>query len=279
MVEQLRSKADEATIPMITGDLAEARRSTSVLTQGEMPGPRVTSQEFLADPENSALDLSTAVARCSEALGLQQAVVYLADVQQRQLVPLTDVSSALPVDGSLAGWTYRTQSLRVEESEAAGMTTWLPLVDGAERLGVLAVYSPVSLRRSRTLAALPAMMITSKRAYKDSLAGVLAQLDLASGVLRWTNCGHPAPQLIRDQRLLVDAMQRESDPGRRCSPRMSSLPSSGRWAGPVRAGPVLRRCGRGTRPSGRRPATCAEQMGDFPAACGIAVRGGAGPTS
>ena len=52
------------------------------------------------------------------------------------------------------------------------MTAWLPLLDGAERLGVLAVHSaaltPASLRRSRALAALLAMMITSKRAYKDS---------------------------------------------------------------------------------------------------------------
>jgi serine phosphatase RsbU (regulator of sigma subunit) len=42
--------------------------------------------------------------------------------------------------------------------------------------------------------------------------GVLTQLDLASGVLRWSNCGHPAPLLIRDQRLVADAMVREADP-------------------------------------------------------------------
>ncbi|MFE6618211.1 PP2C family protein-serine/threonine phosphatase [Streptomyces sp. NPDC057740] len=284
-------------------------------------------EEFLAHPENSALDISTVVARCCKALGLQQAVIYLADLQQRRLVPLTDVSSTLPIDDSLAGWTYRTQSLRVEESEGGGLTTWLPLLDGAERLGVLAVHSatlsPVSLRRSRALAALLAMMITSRRAYKETFVrrtrtepmqlpaemlraflpprtigtahvvstallepayelggdafdhaltdttlhaavldamghnlasglttavslsacrnarrtgadlpelvesvdealsrwlpdqfctGVLTQLDLASGVLRWTNCGHPAPLLIRDRRLLVDALEREPDP-------------------------------------------------------------------
>ncbi|MFH0518006.1 PP2C family protein-serine/threonine phosphatase [Streptomyces sp. M41] len=284
-------------------------------------------EEFLADPGTAALDLSAAVARCTKALGLQHAVVYLADLQQRHLVPLTDVAPALPVDDSLAGWTYRTQALRVEESEAGGMTAWLPLLDGAERLGVLAVHSqsltPLSLRRGRTLAALLAMMITSKRAYKESFVrrtrtepmrlpaemlraflpprtigtahvvstavlepayelggdafdhcltettlhaavldamghdlasglttavslaacrnarrtgadlpelvqsvdealarwlpdqfctGVLTQLDLVSGVLRWTNCGHPAPLLIRDQRLVVDALEREADP-------------------------------------------------------------------
>ncbi|MEU6181448.1 PP2C family protein-serine/threonine phosphatase [Streptomyces coeruleorubidus] len=284
-------------------------------------------EEFLADPENAALDLTTAAARCTKALGLQHSVVYLADIQQRRLVPLTDVTPPLLVDDSLAGWTYRTQSLRVEESEPGGMTAWIPLVDGAERLGVLAVHAPsltpAVLRRGRALATLLAMMITSTRAYQDSFVrrtrtspmrlpaemlraflpprtigtrhvvstavlepayeiggdafdhsltdttlhaavldamghdlasglttavslaacrnarrtgadlpelvecvddalahwlpdqfctGVLAQLDLASGILRWSNCGHPTPLLIRDQRLLVDAMRRDPDP-------------------------------------------------------------------
>ncbi|MFD5233963.1 PP2C family protein-serine/threonine phosphatase [Streptomyces qaidamensis] len=284
-------------------------------------------EEFLADPETSALELPAAVARCTAALGLQHSVVYLADLQQRRLVPLTDMTRPLPVDDSLAGWTYRTQSLRVEESGTGGMTAWIPLLDGTERLGVLAVLSPsltpAVLRRGRALATLLAMMITSKRAYKDSFVrrtrtepmqlpaemlraflpprtigtahvvstavlepayelggdafdhsltetalhatvldamghnlasglttavalaacrnarrtgadlpelvecvddalaywlpdqfctGVLAQLDLASGVLRWSNCGHPTPLLIRDQRLHTDAMLREPDP-------------------------------------------------------------------
>jgi hypothetical protein len=284
-------------------------------------------EEFLADPGTAALDLITAAARCTKALGIPHSVVYLADIQQRRLVPLTDVTSSLLVDGSLAGWTYRTQSLRVAESETGGMTAWLPLVDGAERLGVLAVHAPsltpAVLRGGRALATLIAMMITSSRAYEDSCVrrtrmhrmrlpaemlraflpprtigtahvvstavlepayeiggdafdhsltettlhatvldamghdlasglttavslaacrnarragadlpelvqgvddalaqwlpdqfctGVLVQLDLASGVLQWINCGHPTPLVIRDRRLLVDAMLREPDP-------------------------------------------------------------------
>ncbi|GGX73647.1 hypothetical protein GCM10010358_30230 [Streptomyces minutiscleroticus] len=282
---------------------------------------------FLADPGTAALDLTTAVARCSEALGLQKSVVYLADIQQRQLVPLTDVAQDLPIDDSLAGWTYRTQSLRVEEYETGGLTAWLPLVDGAERLGVLAVHvtslDASSLRRARALAGLLAMMITSRRTYKDSFVrrtrtgrmslssemlraflpprtigtehvvstavlepaydiggdafdhslgesvlhtsifdamghdlasgmttavslaacrnarrtgadlqelmecvddvlgrwlpdqfctAVLAQLDLVGGLLRWGNCGHPAPLLIRDERIVPGALEREADP-------------------------------------------------------------------
>ncbi|MFJ4718243.1 PP2C family protein-serine/threonine phosphatase [Streptomyces luteogriseus] len=295
------------------------------MATAETGGSRL--EEFLADPETAALDLTTAAARCTSALGIPHSVVYLADIQQRRLVPLTDVTASLLVDDSLAGWAYRTQSLRVTESGAGGMTAWLPLVDGAERLGVLAVHAPALtpsvLRSARALATLIAMMITSSRAYEDSFVrrtrtqrmrlpaemlraflpprtigtahvvstavlepayeiggdafdhaltettlhatvldamghdlasglttavslaacrnarrtgadlpelvrcvddalarwlpdqfctGVLAQLELASGVLRWTNCGHPAPLVIRDRQLLGDAMRREPDP-------------------------------------------------------------------
>ncbi|MEV5551098.1 PP2C family protein-serine/threonine phosphatase [Streptomyces sp. NPDC052309] len=284
-------------------------------------------QDFLADPAHLTLDLGTAVARCVRALGLQHAVVYLADLQQRHLVPQTDMGSTLAVDGTLAGWAYRTQALRVEESETGEIIAWFPLLDGAERLGVLGVHTMAvtasTLSRGRALASLLAMMITSKRAYEDSFVrrtrteqmrlpsemlraflpprtigngnvvstavlepayeiggdafdhsltpttlhasvldamghdlasgltsavalaacrnarrngadlpelvtsvdealsrwfpdqyctGVLTQLNLATGVLRWCNCGHPTPLLLRGDHLIVDAMERDADP-------------------------------------------------------------------
>jgi hypothetical protein len=82
--------------------------------------PEVALAEFLADLGNSTLDLTTAMARCTKAMGLQHSVAYLADLQQRQLTPLNDLVRTLPIDDSLAGWTYRTQSLRVEKSDFGG---------------------------------------------------------------------------------------------------------------------------------------------------------------
>ncbi|MEU3239128.1 PP2C family protein-serine/threonine phosphatase [Streptomyces anthocyanicus] len=285
-------------------------------------------RSFLADPAHLTLDLRTATARCVKALGLRHAVVYLVDLQQRHLVPQTAVAPSVPVDGSQAGWAYRTQSLRVEESgTGGGITAWFPLLDGAERLGALALCETAltasSLTRGRALASLLAVVITSKRLYEDSFVrrtrtermtlpaemlrallpprtigngnvvstavlepayeiggdafdhaltettlhvavldamghdlasgltttvslaacrnarrtgadlpelvrgvdealsswlpdkfctSVIAQLDLVTGVLRWANCGHPAPILIRDQRLVIDAMERDADP-------------------------------------------------------------------
>ncbi|CAL9605271.1 hypothetical protein SUDANB6_05535 [Streptomyces sp. enrichment culture] len=295
--------------------------------------------EFLADPAHLTLDLSTAAARCAKALGLRHAVVYLVDLQQRHLVPETDVGPPLPVDGSLAGWAYRTQALRVEESGAGGLIAWLPLLDGAERLGVLAVHeealTSASLCRGRALASLLAMMITSKRASEDSFVqrtrtakmrlpsemlraflpprtigddrvvstavlepayglggdafdhslgrtalhvsvvdamghdlaagltsavtlaacrnarrngaglpelvdavddalarwlpeqyctAVLARLELGDGVLRWYNCGHPAPLLLRDGQVVTDALEHDADPPLGMPSRLASAP-------------------------------------------------------
>ncbi|WP_424889118.1 PP2C family protein-serine/threonine phosphatase [Streptomyces sp. XH2] len=111
--------------------------------------------------------------RCASALGLGTALVYLVDLQQQLLIPLDETLEPLPVDRSPAGWAYRTVTPRVADA-GDDVMVWMPLVDGAERLGVLAVRTPsldgVRMRRSRMLAFLFAMLITSKRTYSDWLA-------------------------------------------------------------------------------------------------------------
>ncbi|WP_439678790.1 PP2C family protein-serine/threonine phosphatase [Embleya sp. MST-111070] len=119
------------------------------------------------------VELPALANRCADLLGLDTASIYLADLQQRLLVPLDEAAESLRVDGTSAGWAYRTVSPRVAEVDN-GLILWMPLVDGAERLGVLAVRTAaldaVRMRRSRMLAHLLAMLITSKRAYSDWLA-------------------------------------------------------------------------------------------------------------
>lgn len=320
------------------------------------------------------VQLPAVLSRAAAELGLDSAVVYLADIQQRRLLPMLpdpndDDLPELGIDDTPAGWVYRTLALRVEEAEAARdssegadgadgteraeeaegaggteepagrpagaggwgagaggeerLTVWLPLVDGAERLGVLGVRSTVLdavlLRRARAIASVLAMVIASKRAHGDSLTrltrsrpmelpaellraflpprtignadvvsaavvepayevggdafdhalaggrlyasifdsmghnlasgmttavvvagtrnarrngvdlrdvpgivdktlaawlpdqfctAVLAEVDLASGRLRWCNCGHPPPLLIREHRVVPGALER-----------------------------------------------------------------------
>ncbi|MCC9306271.1 serine/threonine-protein phosphatase [Kitasatospora sp. RB6PN24] len=127
--------------------------------------------------------------RCASALGLEAALIYLVDLQQQLLIPLDEAMDNLPVDGSSAGAAYRTVSPQVAEADD-GVTVWLPLVDGAERLGVLGVccvrLDEPRMRRSRMLAHLFAMLITSKRTYSDWLAGLsrTAAMRLPTEMLR-----------------------------------------------------------------------------------------------
>ncbi|MEU3616299.1 PP2C family protein-serine/threonine phosphatase [Streptomyces sp. NPDC006872] len=119
------------------------------------------------------VELPALANRCASSLGLDTALIYLVDLQQQLLIPLDEALEPLAVDRSSAGWAYRTVSPQVAEADN-GLILWMPLVDGAERLGVLAVRTAsldgVRMRRSRMLAQLFAMLITSKRTYSDWLA-------------------------------------------------------------------------------------------------------------
>jgi hypothetical protein len=266
------------------------------------------------------------VDRCARALGMDGATVHLVDLQQQVLIPLDDRAETLAVDGSAAGWAYRTVSVRIDD-DPDDLTVWLPLVDGAERVGVLGVRArtmdAVRLRRCRLLAHTLALVVTSKRTYSDAIVartrtqtmhahtemlraflpprsigstsvtstgvlepayqlggdafdhsltgrvlhagifdsmghdlasglttavalaccrnarrsradlpgmvdtvdqalalwlpdqfctGVVCRLDADTGVLRWSTCGHPAPLLIRGQRVLHKALDRRPQP-------------------------------------------------------------------
>ncbi|MEU9192312.1 PP2C family protein-serine/threonine phosphatase [Streptomyces hundungensis] len=142
---------------------------------GQAGGGERLLEELLAQAHSaSPMGLPVLVNRCAEALGLGEVVIYLTDLQQRRLVALTDGLPALDIDETVAGWCYRTVSLRVEDVDTGVLCLWLPVVDGAERLGVMGVRTcstdTVRLRRCRMLTGIVAMAITSKRAYSDSFA-------------------------------------------------------------------------------------------------------------
>ncbi|MFG2902615.1 PP2C family protein-serine/threonine phosphatase [Streptomyces zaomyceticus] len=123
-------------------------------------------------------------------LGLSGARLYVADLQQRELVALPEPEEArrivadggnedletLPVDGSLAGRAYRTETAQLSRPDAgdADRTGWIPVVDGIGRLGVLCVTAPELdaglLHRCEALADLLAMILATKQPYSDLLA-------------------------------------------------------------------------------------------------------------
>jgi len=137
----------------------------------------------------AAHDLPRLFERHAAALGVHDAVAYLVDLQQHFLVPFVPPSgpdadeavSPLAVDSTLAGRAYQqAQSLtRQVDEDDERVRVWLPLLNGIERLGVLAVTAPdrASLERDgaaltarlRLFAAMAAELVMTKTMYGDTL--------------------------------------------------------------------------------------------------------------
>ncbi|MGY1724800.1 PP2C family protein-serine/threonine phosphatase [Blastococcus sp. SYSU DS0533] len=149
----------------------------------------MTSPSAAPDPLRSLLrsshhlpadQLGTAVSRHAVGLGARAAVVYLADYEQLSLVPLAGTGvpprNRLTVDGSVGGLAFR----RVEVTRSPGhddvsVRLWLPLLDGAERVGVLELVfdaDPPAEQddERRAFAALVAELCVTRDAYSDVFA-------------------------------------------------------------------------------------------------------------
>jgi hypothetical protein len=123
--------------------------------------------------------LPSLAATAGRSLGVELGV-YLIDQEQRRLVrmPADGVPGGdrLSVDGTLAGRAFRTvQILSTDRGDRPRL--WIPLLDGADRLGVLEfgltssgdLYDPALREQCRWLAALLGHLIASKEPYGDDL--------------------------------------------------------------------------------------------------------------
>ncbi|MGY1669684.1 PP2C family protein-serine/threonine phosphatase [Geodermatophilus sp. SYSU D00710] len=127
----------------------------------------------------SADRVGTVVAEQARGLGAQDAVVYLADYAQHELVPVPGegVPARLPltIDGSLGGRAFRrVDPLRSAPHDGPG-SLWMPLLDGAERLGVLELVVPAEMPPAfeddaRSFASLVAELLVTRDAYSDVFA-------------------------------------------------------------------------------------------------------------
>jgi hypothetical protein len=116
------------------------------------------------------------VARHALSLGAKDAIIYLHDYEQAMLVPLTAeavgsaVIGTVAIDGTLAGRAY-THLEQVEGSPDGGVSLWTPLIDGGDRVGVLALtFDDLTDERrllARRLAALTTELILTKGAHTD----------------------------------------------------------------------------------------------------------------
>jgi serine phosphatase RsbU (regulator of sigma subunit) len=173
---------------------------------------------LLADGNACAFDeLPNLIAEHAGRAGLHDAVIYLADLQRAVLRPVPgDCKAAgehpgksLGMDSTLAGRALRNTELLegppgtngANGGESADGTIapaedfrhwlWVPLLDGADRLGVLRltvhVIDEATQERARRLAALAALLIVSKRPHSDAYARLVRThpMSLAAEV-QWT---------------------------------------------------------------------------------------------
>src|SRR4051794_3925388 len=108
-------------------------------------------------------------------------IVYLVDHEQRMLRTLPadrkPAEDPLPVDGSLPGRVFATVRSRASSDGAGSARLWTPMVNGTERLGVIAftlpdrfgVNDPDVWQNCELVAGTMGHLVTSKLPYGDAL--------------------------------------------------------------------------------------------------------------
>jgi len=127
-------------------------------------------------PGMKAGELGLAVREAGRHLGGRSTVVLLVDLAQRALYPIREHQDERGgptlVDGSLAGQAFRSES-PVQHRTAEGTRLWVPILDSAERVGVLGTtlddVSPLAVRQWATLAGLVGELVVTKARYGDAL--------------------------------------------------------------------------------------------------------------
>jgi len=142
----------------------------------------------LAPPDR----LAAVAAMAGRELGVRL-VVYLADYEQRALHPLHGNAPSAGIDTTLPGRAF--QQVRMLPAEGDPPRLWVPLLDGVERLGVLAVevdapedlYDPGLRVQCRWLSMLLGHLVTLLNHYGDGLDLVrLRKPRTVAGELIWS---------------------------------------------------------------------------------------------
>jgi serine phosphatase RsbU (regulator of sigma subunit) len=171
---------------------------------------RVTAELLSRSHLMQPVGVAEALAEAARPLGVSGAQIYLADLQQRHLRPLTPGDGRSPevllIGSTLAGRAYQTVTVQTGRAGEA-YQLWIPLVDGTERLGVLGLtvsdVSEAMLARYQTLASLTAMLLMAKSSYSDSYAQIQRTSEMAlQAELVWTFL---LPRTFATARVLVCA--------------------------------------------------------------------------
>ena len=115
----------------------------------------------------AADQVAPVVAARAADLGFLETVIYLTDYEQVSLLPLPGPGvpprQELSIEGMVAGLSYRRMQVAHTDRPGSGHHLWLPLLDGAKRLGVIelqvATATADSEDEARTLASLVAELV------------------------------------------------------------------------------------------------------------------------
>lgn len=132
-----------------------------------------------ASPRTPPDRISELVAAAGRKLDVD-AALFLVDHEQRELVPLASVGDpvrrALEIDGTLAGSAFRSMEIRSSDRDGRPLL-WVPVQDGADRLGVLEAglppgadtHDPALRQHCQWLASLVGHLVATKGQYGDAL--------------------------------------------------------------------------------------------------------------
>ncbi|MDA0639078.1 PP2C family protein-serine/threonine phosphatase [Nonomuraea ferruginea] len=174
-------------------------------------------------------DLPGLVAEYGRLTGFSQTVIYVADLQQRMLVPLAgrhdvfrEPLEPIRIDATMAGRAFRSveivqarhmldpaapETVRASPAGHGPHRMWVPLLNGTERIGVLEVTVPqgsegVALLAGR-LALLVSLLLISKGPHSDSYTRLVrAQPMTLSAEVLWNLL---PPRTFADDRVVVSA--------------------------------------------------------------------------
>ena len=174
-----------------TADAFDAGLHPQAVSVGEQVMGELLRKSHRMAPD----DVGPVVAWHLKSLGMTDAALFLVDLDQRVLVPVDEPDAgpdrALDIERTLAGRTFRTQQVMQEAVDGGGIRLWVPLLDGADRVGVLRVTvaeaDELTVDRARHMASIAAELIVSKSAFGDNLllARRVRDMDLAAE-MRWS---------------------------------------------------------------------------------------------
>jgi serine phosphatase RsbU (regulator of sigma subunit) len=138
-------------------------------------------------------EIAGVIERLGARMGAGEVTAYLVDHSQRVLSVLpgsTAAADELDVDGTVAGRAFQTEMVTFGASEGGRTLAWVPIKDGAERVGVLRGLTdggPLAMRRLHALASLVAAMIVSRRQYGDDILLARRREPMAlAAEMRWS---------------------------------------------------------------------------------------------